>query len=388
MRRTAGIAGVLFLLGGAFGLGLALTRTQDDGGHLAEGPRDRRPALIDEVRHELLTGYYRTISPETLRVRSVQGLIEGLRDPFTDYLTPREYAALRNRTARTYSGVGLTVRPSRAGLIVKAALPGPARAAGIRPGDRIVSIDGRRVRRLAFDRSIELIQGEEGTTVRLKVRRQREGTLSFTVKRREIELSAVRSRMLQAGKTRLGYVRIVSFRASAAEALQERGRRLVKRGARGLVLDLRGNPGGLLSQAVRTVETFVESGVVSVIVGDQRGRKVYEASGNAPLGDVPLVVLVDRRSASAAEIVAAALDSHARAVVAGQRTYGKTSVQSIRELSNGGALKLTTAVFLTPRGADLTARGLRPDVRAIDDPRTPRDEALARATRLLLQQTS
>ena len=154
------------------------------------------------------------------------------------------------------------------------------------------------------------------------------------------------------------------------------------------MLDLRDNPGGLLSQAVKTVSLFVDSGVVCITEGVKRGRHTYEVNGRSTLDGVPLVVLVDSGSASAAEVVAAALDDHARALVVGQQTYGKATVQSVRELSNGAALKLTTAIFLTPTGENLTARGLRPDVQARDDEDTTQDEALARASTALLKQLS
>ena len=384
MRRTVGIAGVAILFGGAFALGLLLTRAHAGGPQrtgLPEGPTH----LLDEVRRELTSGYYRAVPDSVLASDSVDELIAGLRDPYTDYLTTTEYAALRNRTARSYTGIGLTVRPARDGFIVKGALRGPARAAGVRPGDRIVSIDGRRVRTLPLARSLEL-GGREGTAVRLTIRRPRDGMMNVTVRRKEIELPALRSRLLRAGGEPVGYVRVLSFRANAAETLTERAKGLMRAGAKGLVLDLRDNPGGLLSQAVRTVSVFVDRGVVCVTEGAHHGRRSYEVSGKAALPRVPLVVVVDNGSASAAEVVAAALEEHRRAVLVGGATYGKASVQSVRELSDGTALKMTTAVFRTPSGAHLTARGLRPSVTAADNPRTRRDEALAKATEVLVKQ--
>ena len=151
------------------------------------------------------------------------------------------------------------------------------------------------------------------------------------------------------------------------------------------MLDLRGNPGGLLSQAVGTVSLFVPEGLVCVTEGVHHGRREYEVSGKAPRRTSRSVVLVDRDSASAAEVVAAALVDHGRAVVVGKPTYGKASVQSVRELSNGAALKLTTAIFRTPAGHNLTGRGLSPNLDAIDLPSTRRDEALGSAAHALLE---
>jgi carboxyl-terminal processing protease len=387
MRRAAGIAGVLLLLAGAFALGLLLTLARDDGpASLPPGSRDRAPEVVDEVRRQLAESFYRPVPATALNQPTIDRILASLDDPYTEYLTPEEYELLKARTARSYSGVGLTVGRAPDGLVVKAALQGPARQAGIRPGDLIVSIDGRRVRTLAFQRSLELIKGKEGTVVRLRVRRPREGTLSFAVKRREIELPPLRARTIDAGRAEIAYVRLLSFRAHAGERLEQRATALVRAGADGILLDLRDNSGGLLTQAVRSVSLFVDKGVVCVTEGRRHGRHVYDVTGKAQLPRIPLVVLVDRDSASAAEIVAAALGDHDRAVVVGEPTYGKAFVQSVRQLSNGAALKLTTAVFLTPSGRNLAGRGLAPEVRSVDNPRTPADDALLAAQSLLLRQ--
>ncbi len=389
MRRLAGTLALVLLVVGAFTLGLALTKSHADNRVASTFRRDSGDTptlLIDQVRQELTGGYYTSISPAVLARPSIDAIIAGLEDPYTDYLTADEYEDLQQRTARSYSGVGLTVGRSRTGLIVKEALAGPAKAAGIKPGDRIVSIDGHSVKRLPFERSLELLKGEEGTTVQLIVRRPREDELRFTVERSAIALPAVRSRMIVNEKHKLAHVRVLSFRVNAVDGVAKRVRRLVNRGAEGVVLDLRGNPGGLLGQAVDTVSLFVEDGIVCVTEGVHHGSHTYKVSGKAPLSDIPLVVLVDERSASAAEIVAAALGDHQRAIVIGEPTYGKASVQSVRGLTNGDALKLTTAVYRTPSGANLTGHGIEPDVEVRDLPATPRDEALVRAAKLLLAQ--
>jgi carboxyl-terminal processing protease len=158
----------------------------------------------------------------------------------------------------------------------------------------------------------------------------------------------------------------------------------VRRGAEGVIVDLRDNPGGLISQAIAAVSLFVDDRIVCTTAGLHQSPRVFRTSGEPRFPRVPLVVLVNAASASAAEIVAAALQEHERAVIVGRRTFGKASVQSIRPLANGGALKLTTATYRTPNGRDLAEKGVRPAVRAYDDPRTRPDEALARAQRILL----
>jgi carboxyl-terminal processing protease len=388
MKRAGGFAFVLLLLVAAFLLGLLSTRLSDEpSSKLGERLRDHdRPAVaLNQVRQELESAYYRPVPERVLYEPTIRAILRELGDPYTDYLTPAEYAALRNRTARSYSGVGLSVAPSRRGLLVTSTYGGPARQAGIRRGDLIVRIQGRSAGELSFEQSLSLITGEKGTLVRLSVKRPRQGTIHFALVRQEIDVPSVDSRLLQVRGSEVGYVRLLSFPGGSAGRLERATRKLVRQGAAGLIVDLRDNPGGLISQAVETVSLFLQKGVVCTTTGLHQDRRVFQASGDVRFPRLPLVVLVNPSSASAAEIVAAALQDHDRALVVGRRTFGKASVQSIRPLSNGGALKLTTATYLTPRGVDLAESGVRPDVRALDNVRTKADEALTRARRALLQ---
>jgi carboxyl-terminal processing protease len=389
MKRAGGFAFVLLLLVAAFLLGLLSTRLSDEpsSARIGDRLRDRdRPAVaINEVRQELASAYYRSVPEQVLYEPTISGILRELGDPYTDYLTPAEYAALRNRTARSYTGVGLSVAPSKSGLLVTSTYGGPARKAGIRRGDLIVRIQGRPAGGLSFEQSLSLITGEKGTLVRLTVKRPRQGTIHFALVRQEIDVPSVDSRVVEVRGAEVGYVRLLSFPAGSAGRLERATRRLVRQGAKGLIVDLRDNPGGLISQAIETVSLFVEKGVVCTTAGLHQDRRVFQASGDVKFASLPVVVLVNPSSASAAEIVAAALQEHDRAVVVGRRTFGKASVQSVRPLSNGGALKLTTAIYLTPRGVDLAEAGVRPDIRAFDDLRTRTDEALTRARRALLQ---
>ncbi|MGH3117009.1 MAG: S41 family peptidase [Gaiellales bacterium] len=389
MKRAGGFAFVLLLLVAAFLLGLLSTRLSDEpsSARLEDRLRDRdRPAVaINQVRQELVSAYYRPVPEQVLYEPTISGILRELGDPYTDYLTPAEYAALRNRTARSYTGVGLSVAPSKSGLLVTSTYGGPARKAGIRRGDMIVRIQGRPAGGLSFEQSLSLITGEKGTLVRLTVKRARQGAIHFALVRQEIDVPSVDGRLVRVRGAELGYVRLLSFPAGSAGRLERATRRLVRQGAKGLIVDLRDNPGGLISQAVETVSLFVEKGVVCTTAGLHQERRVFQASGDVRFPSLPVVVLVNPSSASAAEIVAAALQEHDRAVVVGRRTFGKASVQSVRPLSNGGALKLTTATYLTPRGVDLAEAGVRPNIRAFDDLRTRTDEALTRARRALLQ---
>ena len=334
MRRAGGLALILLLLGAAFTLGLFLTRSGGLAGSSTHQVTRHAPAdPIVEVREELAENYYRELGPEVLAEKTIPELLEALGDPNTEYLSAAEYTSLKNRTARSYSGVGLTVEPSRAGLVVTSALRGPAREAGVRPGDIIVRIEGRPAGKLTFDQSINLIKGEKGTVVHLTVRRQQGRRVSFTVVRSDVAVPSLSSRLVRFAGAKIGYVKLLSFPDSSADRVNEATQALVKRGAKGVILDLRDNPGGLLTEAVRTTSVFLEKGVVCTVSGLHQEETVYEVNGGAQFPRLPVTVLVNGGSASAAEIVAAALADNERAVVVGQRTYGKASVQSIRPLS-------------------------------------------------------
>jgi carboxyl-terminal processing protease len=387
MRRAGGFALILLLLGAAFGLGLFLTRSGGLAGSSTH-PLARPPAAnpVDEVRKELAENYYRELGPEVLSRKTIPELLEALADPNTEYLSAAEYTSLKNRTARSYSGVGLTVEPSRAGLVVTSALRGPARRAGVRPGDIIVRIEGRPAGRLTFDQSVNLIKGEKGTVVHLRISRANGHRINFTVVRSDVAVPSLSSRLVRFAGEKIGYVRLTSFPDSSAQRVNDATEELVARGAKGIILDLRDNPGGLLTEAVRTTSVFLDKGVVCTVSGLHQEETVYEVNGGAEFPRLPITVLVNGGSASAAEIVAAALSDNERAVIVGQRTYGKASVQSIRPLSAGRALKLTTATYLTPAGTDLAGHGIRPAVKMDNDPLTQRDEMIRAAERVLAGQ--
>jgi carboxyl-terminal processing protease len=343
------------------------------------------PSVLEEVRETLASTYYRFIPDSVLEQPSIERMLAELDDPYTEYLDPLELQLFREQLAQTYFGVGLTVGPGEGGLIVTSSRSGPAREAGIRPGDIIISIDGQAAAKLPFDRSAALIKGEEGSVVRLTVRRPgKRRPIEFTVVRHEIDVPVVQSRLLSAKGRRIGYIRVLVFREDVATSVAAATRGLVLRGADGLILDLRGDPGGLLSQAVEVTSVFLEDGRVCSISGLHRAQS-YFVSGDAVETKRPLAVLVDGATASAAEIVAAALTDNGRALVVGQRTYGKAAVQTVVPLSNGAALKLTTATYLTPAGASIRETGIRPDVRAADDPLTRPDEAVAAARDAVLK---
>jgi carboxyl-terminal processing protease len=387
MKRGAGYVAALLLVVGAFALGFFLTQTEEGTSQSAPPVRAERPVrLIDEVRAELTSSYYRWVSPEILERSTVRGILAGLGDPHTDLLTSAEFERLRQNTEGTYSGIGLTVGPSRTGLVVTSAPSGPAREAGVRKGDVIVRVDDQRLAGLPFESAVAHVKGEPGTVVSITVERPgKRKLLELAVVRREIDVPPISTRLLTVKDEKLAYLRVFSFSAGAAEQLEQATSQLVEQGVTGAIVDLRDNPGGLLSEAVDVASVYIEEGIVCRTDGLHEEEHEYRVTGVATHPELPLVVLVNGGSASAAEIVAGALVDHDRAMLVGERTFGKASVQTIAPLFGGGALKLTTAKYLTPAGADITGLGLEPSVVAADDPLTQRDEGLGIARHALVE---
>lgn len=389
LRRLAGgvVAGLLILV--VFGAGVLV------GGHPRMfGITDLPPALRDailgetdtsvstEVLQILQDGYYREVDTERLDNLGVDALLAGLRDPYTVYLDPEEYAALLRDTEGVFFGVGMTVRQDGPRLVVTGLYPGaPAQRAGVRPGDVIVGVDGRDVRGRPLGDVVSRIRGPENTAVTVAFLRGRERRTVRLVRAR-IKTQPVTSRMERLGDTPIGYVRLAAFDRGAGGAVRNAVRGLAGDGARAIVFDLRGDSGGLVDEAVTVAGAFLPAGSeVVTIEGLNQSRRTLR-TGDAPAARLPVVVLMDRGSASASEIVAGALRDEGGIPLVGTRSFGKALVQTTRPLRNGGALKYTSARYLTPAGVDISRRGLRPDVRAEDDPDTAAvDEGLRAALR-------
>jgi carboxyl-terminal processing protease len=326
------------------------------------------------------------VPASVLQLGSVHKIISALGDPYTAYLAPSTYRLVRQETASMYDGIGASILPSQRGFVVVSLRVGPAQAAGIHVGDTIVRIGDTPARDLTMSRAMSRIMGAPGTSVRLVLTRG-DKMFDFHVERAIIHAPAVHARLISFAGRRWGDVQVNAFGVGTAVLLRREVRALQRQGASGIVLDLRDNPGGLVTQAVTVSSLFIDHGVVVSLQGAHQPHKVLSAvPGSATR--LPLVVLVDRYTASAAEIVAAALHDHHRATIVGERTYGKALVQAFDRLNNGAALELSIAHYATPSGADLSGVGLVPQIAARDDPATPQDEALAVALRVLARPTS
>src|SRR5215469_7423741 len=320
-------------------------------------------SLFAEVYERIKRDYVDDVDDHTLMEKAVRGMVAAL-DPHSAYLDSSEFEEIRLSTMGSYPGVGIEVAEVDGVVRVLKPIEGsPAQIAGVRAGDQVVRINGQEVG-ADLAGAIARMRGPAGSRVELAIRR--EGTaevLDFELRRAEVAVHSVSSQTLEPG---YGYVRLTTFSDTTPGELS-RAVSLLKRdnppGLKGLVLDLRNNPGGVLESGVTVADDFLERGVIVTADGrTPEARFQMLANPGDLLEGAPLVVLVNGGSASASEIVAAALKDHGRAVLVGHRTYGKGSVQTVMPLPHGGALKLTTSRYFTPSGASIQGRGIVPDV--------------------------
>jgi carboxyl-terminal processing protease len=366
---------LLLAVGIAIGLSFGLAH-----GVLAEKPaalgtdlpwQDARmlAAVLERVKHD----YVNPVDDHQLLQAAIRGMVASL-DPYSAYLDGDEYDEVKISSSGRYSGVGIELSIEDEQVVVIAPFDGsPAALAGIRSGDVIVTIDGIPVNTSTLADTIGRMRGAEGTSVKIGI--MREGhpePMLFTLKRSRVELHSVRAEMLESG---YGYARISQFSETTGDDLNAALKNLRKRNGaplKGLVLDLRDNPGGVLEAAVSVADTFLDSGVIVTAKGRTPDSKFeMSATPGDALNGAPIVVLVNGGSASASEIVAGALKDQHRAKLMGRTTFGKGSVQTIIPLSDDRAVKLTTSLYYTPSGVSINHRGIAPDIELERDPKPP-----------------
>ena len=389
VRIAAIVAAALVLLGAGIWLG----------GHPAKLPSFVRSALINssgslnaEATELIEDNYYRRVDHSALNDSSIGGMVRGLRhhfhDRFSEYFSPHSLVGFNEEIDGNFSGVGMEVTPLKRGLGVVKVFPGaPAARAKIKAGEVIFSVNGHSIAGESSNLAIEKIKGPEGSEVTIGVRQPHSARVrELKLTRAKVQLPVTTTRIRTVNGEKLGYVDLAAFTENSDEAVRAAVERVERRGAKGIVFDLRNDGGGLLQEAVKIASIFLPKGQVVVSTNSRtQGHAVYKAlGGNLPAR--PVVMLINRETASSAEILTAALADDAHSTVVGTRSYGKGVFQQEINLSNGGALKLTVGEYFTPAGVNLAGKGIHPDVYARDNPRTKRDEALQRAFEVLAHQ--
>ena len=345
--------------------------------------QDSPKALVDEawqlVNREYVDGTFNKVDWQATRqtllsknytsqeqaYTAVQEALEKLGDPYTRFLDPKQFAALTDQTSGELSGVGIRMElneKTKRLTVVEAIENSPALKAGIKAGDQILAIDGKLTQGMDVQDASKLIRGKAGTPISLKLARQGQSNLDLKLTRATIELPTVNYTLKQEGKRRVGYIRLREFSAHAAEQMQAAIQALNRQRVDGFVLDLRGNPGGLLQSGIEIARMWLETGSIVRTV-DRTGGSENMVANHTSLTKRPLVVLVDGNSASASEILAGALQDNNRAVIVGSQTFGKALVQSVHSLSDGSGLAVTIAHYYTPKVSDISHKGITPNIK-------------------------
>ena len=315
--------------------------------------------------------YYRPVSSAEIQNAGISGVVSHLHDRFSNYFDPAEYKAFQAGQNPHFSGIGLNVEFSRDGLKIDRVIEGtPAQKAGLKVGETIVAVNGKSLKGSRVENSTALIKGKIGTPVEITVRAKDGSLRTLKVMRAAIVSSAAASEVVTGpGGRKIGIVYLAGFVEGAGAQVAAEVASVRKKGAQAIILDLRGNGGGLLNEAVAVSSVFIANGTIVSTRGRNRAPEVYKANGHAIPASIPVVVLVDRGSASASEIVAGAIVDRHRGIAVGSRTFGKGVFQEVTELNNGGALDITVGEFFTPTGRNLggggvnTGAGITPNIK-------------------------
>lgn len=314
------------------------------------------------MRTSLLSKNYTSRQQAYVEIRKA---LEQLDDPYTRFMEPRQYQALTRQTSGEVSGIGIRMEMNKKTQIltvIEALENSPAFKAGIKSGDQILAINGQPTYGMRIQEASKLIRGKVGSVINLRMGRNGISAFKLQLKRARIEVPTVRSALRREGNRRIGYIRLREFSAHASEHMEKAILRLNKQKVDGFVLDLRGNPGGLLQASIEISRMWLNEGAIVRTV-DRRGSSEITKAKNTALTKRPLVVLVDSNSASASEILTGALKDNKRAVVVGSQTFGKALVQSVHELVDGSGLAITIARYYTPKGTDINHKGITPDIK-------------------------
>ena len=353
------------------------------------GDRISEPTVRDQAEAFIEESYFQEVTDDELESGSIRGMIDELRkeydDRFSHYFDPKEYKEFQKSLSGDFKGVGLSIKEVPEGLEVTTVFPdSPAEGAGIAVGDVILAADGKKLSGIPAEVATAKIKGKVGTEVDLTVKKVNGGTKEIPVERANITFPAAQGRIMNINGRKVGYIVYATFDQGAHAELRAEIERLKREGAEGLIIDLRGNGGGRLDEAIASASLFVEEGDIVTTRGRATGEEVYDAAGDA-LDPVPTVVLIDGGTASASEILAAAMSDYGLATLVGETTFGKGTVQESVPLPDGSAINLTVAEYFTSEDVSIANKGIPPDVEAKADLKTERDEALEQALEVLGQ---
>ncbi len=328
--------------------------------------------LFGDVLSLIQSSYVEPVNVDNLIQGAINGMVQTL-DPHSSYLTPEMLKQVEVETKGTFGGLGIEIGMKDGYLTVISPIEDtPAARAGLQAGDKIIRIENESTKNMNVMDAVKRLRGEPGSKVTITIsRKSLPEPKSYTITRDIIKIKSVKSRSMDDG---IGYIRLTQFQQDSHQEMARALQGFVKEkgGLRGLILDLRNNPGGLLDQAVKVADEFIDSGLIVYTDGRVEAQKTkYFAHKEGTYSGFPIVVLVNAGSASASEIVAGALQDHGRAIIIGQRTFGKASVQTILPLEDGSALRLTTARYYTPNGRSIQAKGIEPDIVVSDGRETP-----------------
>ncbi len=344
-------------------------------------PENGELSRSEEARQIIEDSYFRETDTDELENASIDGMVKQVskanEDKFSHYFRPAVYQRFKASTSGRFSGIGLSVTEHKRGLKVARVFEDtPAEEAGIEQGELVIAVEGKSLAGVASDAAAAQIKGRPGTEVSITVLDPESGKKrDLDVKRAKVKIPAVDSKMESAGGKDVGYVRLSGFTTGAHGELRDAIESLLRKGAEGIVLDLRGNGGGLLDEAVLVQSIFQESGPVVTIEGRSRSEQTLDATGDS-LDPGPMAVLVDGNTASASEIVTAALKQNDLATVVGTRTFGKGVFQEVIPLDAGGALDITVGEYLTSDGTSILGKGVVPDERVADRDPSDGDDVL------------
>ncbi len=325
--------------------------------------------IFKRVYQKLRDEYIEKKSPKELFIGAIDGMIKSLNDPHTAFLKPQQREELQIETKGEYGGLGIVIGIRDNKLTVISPIEDtPAERAGIQPGDKIIKINGEEVKDPKLNEIVKVLRGKPGTKVTISIERENvDELIDYTLIRETIKLKPVKFAVI---KTNIGYIKIISFNKNAPKELKKAIKNLKKKNIKGLIIDIRNNPGGLLDVAEKIVDFFISKGLI-VYTRTRKGifnpflNQDYYAHREKTLipDDMPLVVLINHGSASASEIFAGAIQDHKRGILVGVKSFGKGSVQSVIDLDDGYGLRYTTALYYTPNGRQINKKGIEPDIK-------------------------